>query len=128
MSPFGPQHEPDEGATEALGRIVYERVVGREPSPRTKTVLSWTAHLAVGFATAALYAVIRGGKNKHVLLEGALFGTGLWIVMDELTVPLLGLSDKPTAYPASQHAQALAQHLGFGIATVATTRALEDWR
>jgi hypothetical protein len=127
MSPLGPKHEPGEGETEALGRILYERVTGRAPSPRAKTALSWAVHLAYGLGVAAVYGIVRGGGTRHALRDGALFGAGLWLFGDELAVPLLGLSDKPTTYPVSRHAQALAQHLGFGIATVATTRKLEDW-
>src|SRR4051794_9433413 len=44
LSPFGPQHLPDEGATAAVGRLAYEKVVGRPPSPSAKRALSWVVH------------------------------------------------------------------------------------
>jgi hypothetical protein len=56
---------------------------------------------------------------------GAVFGVGLWLIGDELALPLLGLSDKPTAYHPTRHVQSLAAHLGYGVATAATTRALK---
>ncbi len=62
------------------------------------------------------------------MLGGALFGAGLWLLGDELAVPLLGLSDRPTSYPVTSHLQSLAQHLGFGVATAATTGVLLDGR
>jgi hypothetical protein len=45
---------------------------------------------------------------------------------DELAAPLLGLSDKPTAYHPARHAQSLVSHLGYGVATAAATRALAE--
>jgi uncharacterized membrane protein YagU involved in acid resistance len=128
ISPFGPQHRPDEGATDALGRIAYERVTGYEPSPEMKRALSWAVHIAYGLAVAAVYGAVRRGHTRRLLRDGALFGLGLWLFGDELASPLLGLSDKPTAYSPTRHLQSLAQHLGFGVTTAATTRALEGFR
>lgn len=127
MSPLGPQHTPEEGATDAVGRIGYEKATGREPSRATKSKLSWGVHIGYGLLVAALYGAARGERSRsllHTLGEGAAYGAGLWLLGDELAVPLLGLSDRPTSYPAARHAQSLAMHLGFGIATAATTRAL----
>jgi hypothetical protein len=130
MSPLGPQHTPEEGATDAIGRLGYEKLTGHEPSRKTKSRLSWAVHLGYGLLVAGLYGAARGNarRRNHPALaavgEGALYGAGLWLLGDELAVPLLGLSDKPTAYPPANHVQSLAQHLGFGVATVATTRAL----
>jgi hypothetical protein len=124
ISPLGQQHERGEGATDALGRLAYEKVTGREPSSGTKRALSWAVHIAYGLLVAAAYAAIRGTR-RHPVRDGVLFGTGLWLLGDELAVPLLGLADKPTAYHPTRHLQSLAQHLGFGIATATTTRALE---
>jgi hypothetical protein len=128
ISPLGPQHEPGEGATDALGRLAYEKVIGRAPSSETKRALSWAVHIAYGLLVAAAYAAIRGTARRRPVRDGVAFGTGLWLLGDELAVPLLGLADKPTAYHPTHHLQSLAQHLGFGIATAATTRALEGLR
>jgi hypothetical protein len=127
MSPLGTQHGPDESATDALGRMGYQSVVGHDPSPKGKRALSWGVHIAYGLFVAGLYGLIEA-RERHTLTRalgtGALFGAGLWLIGDELVVPLLGLQDKPTEYSASRHAQALAAHLGFGLATGATTQIL----
>jgi uncharacterized membrane protein YagU involved in acid resistance len=128
ISLVGPQHRRDESSTDALGRLAYAKLTGREPSPAAKRALSWAVHIGYGLLVAAGYAALRGGATRHALRDGALFGTGLWLLGDEVAVPLLGLADKPTAYPPSRHAQSLAQHLGFGIATAATAHAAGDWR
>jgi hypothetical protein len=129
MSVVGRQHRPDESATDALGRIAYENLVGRAPSPRTRRTLSWAVHIGYGLFVASLYGAVRGGRDRGVTrsaISGALFGAGLWLLGDELMVPMLGMSDKPARYPVSSHLQSLAQHIGFGVATAAATRALLD--
>ena len=131
ISVIGAHHGPEESATDALGRIVYQTVAGRAPSPGTQRKLSWAVHIGYGLAAASLYGAIRGGRDRGVaraVLGGALFGAGLWLFGDELAVPLLGLSDNPTRYPVTSHLQSLAQHLGFGVATAATAGVLLDGR
>lgn len=131
VSVIGAHHGPEESATDALGRIVYQMVTGRTPSPDTQRKLSWAVHIGYGLAVASLYGVIGGRRDRGVaraVLGGALFGAGLWLLGDELAVPLLGLSDRPTSYPVTSHLQSLAQHLGFGVATAATTDVLLDGR
>lgn len=123
MSLVGPRHRPDESATDALGRILYEKILRRPPSPRVQHALSWAIHVGYGLAWAGVFGAI-GRPSRRTLHTGALFGAALWLFGDELVVPLLGLSDKPTAYLPARHVQSLLQHLGYGIATVAATRAL----
>ncbi|HEX8113993.1 MAG TPA: hypothetical protein VF516_39950, partial [Kofleriaceae bacterium] len=129
MSVLGRHHGPEESATDAFGRILYENVYGRSPSPETRRKLSWAVHIGYGLVVASLYGAVRGGRDHGVarsVISGALFGAGLWLLGDELVLPLLGLSDKPTTYPVTSHLQSLAQHLGFGVATAAATGALLD--
>jgi hypothetical protein len=129
MSVLGRQHRPDESATDALARIAYENLVGRAPSPQTRRALSWAVHIGYGLLAASLYGAVRGGRDRSVArsaISGALFGAGLWLLGDELAVPLLGLSDRPASYPVASHLQSLAQHLGFGVAAAAATGALLD--
>lgn len=128
MSPLGPQHHPDESATDALGRIAYQKLAGHPPSPRTKKKLSWGVHIGYGLLVASLYGLVRGGRTHHALRDGLLFGSGLWLLGDELAVPLLGLGDKPTAYHPTLHLQTLLAHLGFGAATAGATQLLEARR
>jgi hypothetical protein len=128
MSPLGPQHLPGEGSTAAVGRIAYEKLVGKPPPRRIKSALSWGVHIGYGLGVAALYVALRRGRDRDPLRDGVAFGAALWLFGDELAVPLLGLTDKPTMYSASQHARSLAGHLGFGIATAQAARRLEEMR
>jgi hypothetical protein len=118
-------------ATEALARIACEKLAGRPPDPRTKKLLAKGIHFVYGLGVAALYGAVRAGgrlprrRARHTVRDGLLLGAALWLVGDELAVPLLGLSDKPTSIPADRHARSLVAHVGFGVATAATTRIAE---
>jgi hypothetical protein len=125
MSLVGPQHGIDEAANEALARIAYEKLLRREPSEAAKRRLAWLLHAGYGMVAAAIFGALRR-SGRHAIRAGAVFGTALWLFGDELAIPLFGLSDKPTVYHPTRHLQALVAHLGYGIATAATTRALRD--
>jgi hypothetical protein len=47
------------------------------------------------------------------------FGAILFAGADELALPLLGLSDKPTKFPLSTHVYGLASHAVYGVTTEA---------
>lgn len=131
MSPLGTHHHPDESATDAIARLGYTKIAGQEPSPKLKKALSWGVHIGYGLAVASLWGLARGTRSRrtrvrHIVRDGLVFGAALWLAGDELAVPLLGLADKPTAYSPSSHVQALAAHLGYGVATTAATRYLEN--
>jgi hypothetical protein len=55
---------------------------------------------------------------------GLAVGVGLWLLGDELVMPLLGLTGGPTAYPAAVHVHGFGAHLAYGLATSAATQAL----
>lgn len=124
ISLVGPQHEPDEASTAAVGRILYTRLAGHPPADATRARLSTGVHWSYGVLMAAGYGMLRAGRPGFDVLGGLAFAVGLWAIGDELIVPLLGLSDAPQAYPARHHAQALAGHLAYGVATAATTQRL----
>jgi len=120
MSPFGAHHHPDEAPGEALGRIVYENLAHKTASAGVKRRLSQGFHVGYGLVAAGLWSAFRGQRDHWAVLEGLAFGAGLWLLVDELAIPLLGLSDKPSEYHTSHHISGLAQHLAFGLATAGT--------
>jgi uncharacterized membrane protein YagU involved in acid resistance len=60
-------------------------------------------------------------------LGGGIFGAGLWLIGDELIVPLLGVQRGPTAVSFTQHLNRLGAHLFYGWSTAAITRALSKF-
>ena len=125
LSLIGQHHRPDESATGALGRMLYHAVEDHDPDKATKSELSNLVHWSYGIVQGGLYGALRSKVAGGDLLGGALFGTGLWLLGDELAVPLLGLQDGPSAAPPSTHLNRLALHLTYGMATAATTQLLK---
>jgi uncharacterized membrane protein YagU involved in acid resistance len=56
--------------------------------------------------------------------DGAGFGTGVWLLADELAVPRAGLSKPPKEIPLTTHVYALASHLVYGWITETVRRAV----
>jgi hypothetical protein len=56
--------------------------------------------------------------------RGSLMGIAVWAVADEGLAAALGFTRARSEYRVGDHAQALAAHLVFGLATDAAVRAL----
>lgn len=120
VSVIGRHHRDGEASTAAIGRMAYSRVTGREPDDDTKARLSNGVHWMYGLGMAALYGALRAGRPapmRRDLATGAGFGALLWLLGDEVVIPLLGLAEGPKATPPQGHAQTLAGHLGYGLVT-----------
>jgi len=128
LSPLGTQHEIDESASEAVARRIAVALFGAEPGVDAKRIGAWSLRLVKSCAIASAFSTICADDTRRALHGGLWMGTALWLVGDELALPLLGLRDKPTAYHPTQHLQSLAQELAFGMAAAATTHALEASR
>lgn len=124
MSLVGTRHEPNEQAPAALGRMIYEKVRGRRPDDETRAKLGAGVHVGYGLLVAAGYGQVRAGHRGFDLLGGLAFAIGLFLLGDELAVPLLGLSDAPTEMPLREHGRYLAAHVAYGVATAAATQGL----
>jgi hypothetical protein len=101
------------------------KVVGSElPPDRKKQALGGkVVHYAYGTLWGAAFAVAARAVAPRVpLATGLAFGAALWLVSDELLVPLLRFSHAPARYPPSTHAKGLASHLVYGVATDAGWR------
>jgi hypothetical protein len=121
--------DPDESATAVLSSKVYELITGHEPeSEAMQTRLSNLTHWGYGILQGGLYGAARAtnGSGKGLLdwRGGATHGVGLWLMGDEITVPMLGLQEGPTAVSPVGHINRLGAHLAYGLATAATTQIL----
>lgn len=120
----GRQTEEGEGSTAAVGRHAYEAAAGHAPDEATREALSQAVHWSYGASMGALYGALRAGREGLDLAGGLAFGAALWLLGDELAVPVLGLSKGPTAYPAEQHVHRLGAHLVYGAATAVVAQTL----
>jgi hypothetical protein len=120
----GRQAREDEPATAALGRIAYHAATGHDPDEDSKEKLGQAVHWGYGVLVGGLYGALRPGAAAPDLAAGLGYGTALWVLGDEIMVPLLGLAEGPTAHSIPDHAKALGAHLAFGAATATATQAL----
>lgn len=96
---------------------VARTVVGRCLTPRELAVAAPAVHYAFGTAIGALYGLaveVFAGSRR---LGASAYGAGVWLVADELAMPVLGLSNPAAARTGEQHAQSLASHLVYAYTT-----------
>ncbi len=125
VSPLGKNYREGESSTAAAGRVIYHAVTGRDPDEQTKTVLGHVIHHAFGVVMGAFYGAVRSGESwKGAVPAGLLYGTGIWLLGDEVAVPMLGLQGGPRSVPVGQHLNRLGAHLAYGLATSSATKLL----
>lgn len=122
----GQHHRDDESSTAALGRMAYGAVAGHRPDKETKSSLSGGVHWAYGVLQGGVYGALRGDADAPDWEGGIAFGTGLWLLGDEVVVPMLGLQDGPTAYAPETHLNRALIHLVYGVTTAVTTHVLKE--
>ncbi|MEP6769248.1 MAG: DUF1440 domain-containing protein [Acidobacteriota bacterium] len=111
-------------AADGLGRAFLRRRL----RPGERRVAGGLAHFVFGGLTGALYgsaAEIAPAVTRGV---GLVYGSVVWLLADEIGVPLLRLSKSPLRYPASVHAQSFGAHLVFGLTVEAVRGALRQGR
>jgi len=111
---------PTVKAAERISKGVLHR---RLPRDRKKQAGA-AVHYAYGALAGGLYGALAERSKPVRKLAGILYGAVLWLLGDEVAVPLLRLSKAPTEYPVSNHAMALASHVVYGATTDLVRRAV----
>lgn len=111
-----------------VSQVSVDKVIdatGAELSDKQYQYAYKGVHYFLGIAPGMLYGVLRHKVKGLDAGRGALFGLGLFVVMDEIVAPLAGLASGPAAYPWQAHARGLAGHLTVGVVTDATLNLLD---
>jgi uncharacterized membrane protein YagU involved in acid resistance len=109
-----PQSEPTTyKAADEIAKATTGHKVPREYKPTAGSLV----HYAFGGAVGAIYGAATATMPEVASVAGLPFGVAVWIVADEIGVPLSGLSKPPTAYPLKDHASAFASHVVYGVVT-----------
>ncbi len=109
--------EESDNAAVRVGRAVSERLFNRRLRRREKDKAGAASHYLMSIASGGIYGAVAELLPRASIGAGLPFGAAVWLVADEVVVPALGLSKKPTEYPLSIHAYSLASHLVYGVAT-----------
>lgn len=110
-----PHEGQEEDATVTTARKLSLAVRGCELSPEAKNAAGPFVHYAYGTGLGAVYGGLAQKYKTSTSGFGSAFGAAAWALGDEVAVPVLGLGRKPGATPVSQHVQALAAHLVYGV-------------
>lgn len=109
-------HETEEGdATVEAAERIARGVLGRSLGEREQEVAGPAVHYAFGAVTGALYGAMSEIAPRAKKGFGMPFGTAVWLGANEIAVPALGLTRRPSAYPASMHAVAFGAHVVYGV-------------
>jgi putative membrane protein len=107
-------------------RAISEGVFGHELQESEKEPAGAAVHYAFGTASGAVYGALAELAPQVTTAVGIPFGAAFWLLADEVSVPLLGLSKGPTEYPLSTHAYALASHIVYGATAELSRRAVRQ--
>jgi hypothetical protein len=111
-----PHEGQDEDATVKTAQKISSRVLHRKLSAEKKKIAGPLVHYAYGTSIGALYGGLAQKRETTTSGFGSAYGTAVWALGDEIAVPALGLGRKPWETPTSQHLQALAAHVVYGVA------------
>ena len=126
VSLVGRQSHDDESPTAAVGRLLFEKVMGREPrSEETKEFLSTLVHWTYGIKVGGFYGALRRHRGPDVS-GGLAYGAALWAIGDEGAVPLFGLAEGPRGQSPAMHLKSLAGHFVYGLAMATATGLLKN--
>ena len=115
--------KPDPATVKAANAI-SEKVTGRKVPPDYKSLAGEAVHYGMGASSAAIYGVLAEVVPIVTAGDGVGFGTGVWLLADEVAVPAAGLSKSPKEIPLTTHVYALASHLVYGWITETVRRAV----
>ena len=111
-------------ATVKVANVISEKVTGRKVPKDYKSIAGEAVHYGTGASAAAVYGVLAEVTPIVTAGDGVGFGTGLWLLADEMAVPAAGLSKSPKEIPLTTHIYALALHLVYGWITETVRRAV----
>jgi putative membrane protein len=122
----GDYEEERDNAAVRVANAVSERLLHRKLNEHEKEIAGAASHYVMSIASGGIYGAMAELRPGTTIGAGLPFGAAIWLFADEVIVPALGLSKKPTEYPLSIHAYALASHLVYGLTTEMGRRAVRS--
>jgi hypothetical protein len=107
------------------GKLVLERVLQHEVSPRYARLLNNVTHWGYGLAAGAGYGLLTGSPRRPAVWLGLPFGAAVW-ASGYAVLPQLGVYEQIWKYDAKTLWKDLSAHLVFGTATAVAFRLLSD--
>jgi uncharacterized membrane protein YagU involved in acid resistance len=114
---------PEGSSSGSAARMLLERL-GLKPHGRSHRATKAVVHYGLGAAWGPLYCLCRRRAEMHPIAAGALAGTSLALIVDELMNSTLGTTPPSTEFPASSHVRGLVTHLIWGVVAAAVAESL----
>lgn len=108
--------------TEKIAEAISETVLDRKLKESEKEPAGAVVHYLFGIAMGGFYGALSEVAPAVTIGAGVPFGAVFWLTADELVVPALGLSEKPTEYPLSTHAYSFFSHTVYALTAEAVRR------
>jgi hypothetical protein len=99
------------GVAEGMAKLLLRRSL----CLKEKLQGAAAVHYAVGGAAAAAYAIVRESCPRVRASSGVAFGIAFWLLGDELVMPRVGLTARPSDYALLAHVNSLGEHLVYGL-------------
>ena len=112
---FASEPEAPDDTTVRAASAISDGIFGHKLTPGEKKIAGTAVHYLLGTGVGGLYGAAAEIAPNVTTGGGLPFGAVFWLVVDEGAVPLLGLSEGPTAYPLSIHGYALSSHFVYGL-------------
>ena len=118
--------EHETPATVKIASAISEEVFDHKLKKTEKEAAGMVMHYAFGTTTAGVYGAMAELVPEVSVGAGIPFGAAVWLLADEVSMPLLGLSKSPTAYPLSKHGYSLVSHIVYGATAECVRRGVRS--
>jgi uncharacterized membrane protein YagU involved in acid resistance len=119
-----PRRRKEDPANVKAAQSISKNVFGKKLATSQKRTAGEAMHYAMGTTSGAIYGMLSEASPLTTTGDGLLFGTAVWLLADEVSVPALGFSKPANKIPLSTHVYALASHLIYGWTTEMVRRAV----
>lgn len=103
-------------ATSKIAKACAKRIPRRSLTSNELKGAAAAVHYAIASSTGVLYAMMIRTELPKSRWSGAIFGAGMWLVGNKVLLPALGII-KRDDYDLTQQANALGEHLAYGLTT-----------
>jgi hypothetical protein len=107
------ERQEGRNANELAAQTVVTTFGGRRLTDDELAIAAPLIHFTFGAVAGAAYGCFVT-RERHQFGSGAAFGAAVWLLADEIAMPMLGLSRPTTERSWEQHLQSLAGHIVFG--------------
>ncbi len=118
----GGKQQKDEPSTQIIADRLSEAVRGKEVPEEAKPAAGVAVHYLTGALQGSVFGLLAALRPRTGLFAGLLYGTAIWLFLDEITLRALNIAPDPKKVPKKQHIEALGAHLVYGATLAITTR------